>query len=194
LFHTHRVALLSCPRLQAVYIGRRNDSEVPMQANAELFVPYEPTPDQANWVSRFHHATIVSKIVYLTAITRPDIAYPVSMLSRFMAQPTSRVFFTTSLPESHGPLRSGIQWRYAGHARIFRQRLGHVSGHPSLHLRHCRVHVWWSSVLDVTSTADRRHLFHHRCLLCSTGRRLVPCSAPRPQSPGPHNPDQSFHR
>jgi hypothetical protein len=70
------------------YIGRRNYSEVPMQANAELFVPYEP--DQADWVSRFPYATIVGKIVYLTAITRPDIAYAVSMLSRFMAQPTYR--------------------------------------------------------------------------------------------------------
>jgi hypothetical protein len=61
-----------------------------MQANAELFAPYEPTPDQADWVSRFPYATIVGKIVYLTAITRPDIAYAVSMLSRFMAQPTYR--------------------------------------------------------------------------------------------------------
>jgi hypothetical protein len=58
-----------------------------MQANAELFVPYEPTPD---WVSRFPYATTVGKIVYLTAITRPDIAYAVSMLFRFMAQPTYR--------------------------------------------------------------------------------------------------------
>jgi hypothetical protein len=72
------------------YIGCMNYSEVPMQADAELFVPYEPTPEQAAWVARFPYATIVGKIVYLTAITRPDIAYAVSMLSRFMAQPTYR--------------------------------------------------------------------------------------------------------
>ena len=72
------------------YIGRRNYSEVPMQTNAELLVPYEPTLEQAAWVARFPYATIVGKIVYLTAITRPDIAYAVSMLSRFMAQPTYR--------------------------------------------------------------------------------------------------------
>jgi hypothetical protein len=48
----------------AYYIGRRNYSEVPMQANnAQLDVPYEPTPEQA----RFLYVTIVGKIVYLTA-------------------------------------------------------------------------------------------------------------------------------
>jgi hypothetical protein len=60
------------------YIGRRNYSEVPMQANADLFVSDEPTPEQAAWVSRFPYAAIVGKIVYLTAITRRDIAYAVS--------------------------------------------------------------------------------------------------------------------
>lgn len=74
----------------ANYIGSRNYSEVPMQANAELYVAHDPSPDQAAWVARFPYATIVGKIVYLTAITRPDIAFAVSMLSRFMAQPTYR--------------------------------------------------------------------------------------------------------
>jgi hypothetical protein len=49
------------------------------------YVPYEPTPKQAAWIARFPYATIVGKIVYLTAITRPpDIACAVSMLSRFL--------------------------------------------------------------------------------------------------------------
>jgi hypothetical protein len=39
------------------YIDSRNYSEVPMQVNANLFVPYEPTPDQAAWVARFPYAT-----------------------------------------------------------------------------------------------------------------------------------------
>jgi hypothetical protein len=146
-----------------------------MQANAELFVPYEP--DQADWVSRFPYATIVGKIVYLTAITRPDIAYAVSMLSRFMAQPTYRTCMAVT-PLLHYLSRTahfGLV-SCAGHACLLRQRLGHVSGHTSLHLRNCRVHMWRSSIIDVSSITDHRHFFHggrvpHAYYALCTGHR-----------------------
>jgi hypothetical protein len=63
------------------YIGSRNYSIVPMQKEAL-------NPDQEAWVQRFPYATMQGKIMYLNAITRPDISFAVSTLSRFMAKPT----------------------------------------------------------------------------------------------------------
>jgi hypothetical protein len=99
------------------YIGRRNYLEVPMQANAELYVPYEPTEEQAAWIARFPYTTIVGNIVYLTAITRPDIAYAVSiMLSRSVSDTANLPGLhgghaTPALPEPHRQLRVNLPWR-----------------------------------------------------------------------------------
>jgi hypothetical protein len=65
------------------YIGSRNYSIVPMQKDVALDQPEALNPNQAAWVQRFPYA-----IVYLNAITRPDISFAVSTLSRFMAKPT----------------------------------------------------------------------------------------------------------
>jgi hypothetical protein len=45
------------------YIGWRKYSEVPMQANPELYAPYEPIPEQAAWIARFPYATIVRSFI-----------------------------------------------------------------------------------------------------------------------------------
>jgi hypothetical protein len=67
------------------YIGSRNYTIVPMHKDAALDQPESLSPDQQAWVKRFPYATILGKIVYLNAITRPDISYAVST---FMARPT----------------------------------------------------------------------------------------------------------
>jgi hypothetical protein len=70
------------------YIGSRNYSIVPMQKDVALDQPEALNPEQEAWVQRYPYATILGKIVYLNAITRPDISFAVSTLSRFMAKPS----------------------------------------------------------------------------------------------------------
>jgi hypothetical protein len=67
------------------YIGSRNYSIVPVQKDVALDQPEALYPDQEAWLQRFPYATILGKIVYLNAITRPNISFAVSRLSRFMA-------------------------------------------------------------------------------------------------------------
>jgi hypothetical protein len=70
------------------FIGSRNYTIVPMQNDTALDQLESLSPDQQAWVERFPYATILGEIVYLNAITRQDISYAVSTLSRFMAKPT----------------------------------------------------------------------------------------------------------
>jgi hypothetical protein len=81
------------PRDFKQYIGSRNYSIVPMQKDVALDQPEAPNPDQEAWEAlnpdqRFPYATILGKVVYLNAITRPDISCSVSTLSRLMAKPS----------------------------------------------------------------------------------------------------------
>jgi hypothetical protein len=77
------------PETDSVVTTVRNYSIVPMQKDVALDQPEALNLDQEAWVQRFPYATILGKIVYVNAITRPDISFAVSTLSRFMAKPTT---------------------------------------------------------------------------------------------------------
>ena len=60
----------------------------PMETKAKL----EPAPDDytPSTIDRTRYAQLIGHLMYVMLGTRPDIAFPVSVLSRFMAKPTKK--------------------------------------------------------------------------------------------------------
>jgi hypothetical protein len=59
-----------------------------MQKNPDLHREENLTASQKEYVKTFPYAEIVGALLYLTSLTRPDIAYSVGTLTRYMSKPT----------------------------------------------------------------------------------------------------------